>query len=242
MNLIIDIGNTQTKYALFQNEKMLEFCVSQDQDMDLIEKWQAKHPNLSAVIVSSVQGKPDIFLNALNKVFSRLIFFDQNTPTPLENLYESKETLGYDRLAACVGANAICPNRNLLVIDAGTAITFDFVNAKNQYLGGTISLGLSMRFKALNVFTKKLPLLEKSDSFDLIGKNTAQAITSGVQNSLLFEIETYINRLEEKHQEPGVFITGGDSDFIYSKLRNKSFHNKYLLLSGLNAILNYNNS
>ena len=115
MNLIIDIGNTQTKYALFQDEKILEFCVSQDQDMDLIEKWQAKHPSLSAVIVSSVQGKPDVFLNALNKVFSRLIFFDQNTPTPLENLYESKETLGYDRLAACVGANAICPNRNLLV-------------------------------------------------------------------------------------------------------------------------------
>jgi type III pantothenate kinase len=242
MNLIIDIGNTQTKYALFHNEEMLEFCVSQAQDIALIEKWQKKYSGLSAAIVSSVQGKPDDFLDVLRSKFSRLIFFDQNTSTPLENLYESKETLGYDRLAACVGANAICPNVNLLVIDAGTAITFDFVSAENQYLGGTISPGLSMRFKALNTFTKKLPLLEKSDSFDLIGKNTIQAITSGVQNSMLFEIDTYINQLKEKYPDARIFLTGGDSNFIYSKLRNKVSLSNGLVLSGLVTILNYNKS
>jgi len=99
-----------------------------------------------------------------------------------------------------------------------------------------------MRFKALNSFTKKLPLLEKSDSFDLVGKNTTQAIISGVQNSLLFEIDTYINRLKVKYPKVQVFLTGGDSEFIYSKLKNELVMNKDLLLSGLNAILNYNNS
>ncbi|MFT5750053.1 MAG: type III pantothenate kinase, partial [Ancylomarina sp.] len=153
MNLIIDIGNTQTKYALFQKGEMLEFCVSQIQDITLIENWQKKYPDINAVIVSSVQGKPTDFLDKLKSKFEKLIFFDQNTLTPLNNLYESKETLGYDRLAACVGANSLIPNINLLVIDAGTAITFDFVSDKNEYLGGTISLGLSMRFKALNSFT-----------------------------------------------------------------------------------------
>jgi len=242
MNLIIDIGNTQTKYALFQKGEMLEFCVSQIQDITLIEAWQKKYLDINAAIVSSVQGKPVDFLNKLERKFEKLIFFDQNTPTPLNNLYESKETLGYDRLAACVGANSICPNTHLLVIDAGTAITFDFVSADNEYIGGTISPGLSMRFKALNSFTKKLPLLQQSDSFGLIGKNTEQAIISGVQNSLLFEIDSYINQLIEKYPKARVFLTGGDSDFICYKLKNKVFCDKLLLLNGLSAILNYNNS
>jgi len=242
MNLIIDIGNTQTKYALFQKGEMLEFCVSQIQDITLVEDWQKKHLDINAAIVSSVQGKPIDFLDKLKSKFEKLIFFDQNTPTPLSNLYESKETLGYDRLAACVGANYLCPNTNLLVIDAGTAITFDFVSNDNEYLGGTISPGLSMRFKALNSFTKKLPLLKQSDSFGLIGKNTEEAIISGVQNSLLFEVDSYINQLREKHPKARFFLTGGDSAFICSKLKNTTSCSKGLLLSGLNAILNYNNS
>lgn len=242
MNLIIDIGNTQTKYALFQKGRMVEFFVSQTQDISLIESWQKEYLDINAVIVSSVQGKPTDFLNKLKPKFEKLIFFDQNTPTPLNNLYESKETLGYDRLAACVGANSLCPNTNLLVIDAGTAITFDFVSDSNEYLGGTISPGLSMRFKALNSFTKKLPLLKQSDSFSLIGKNTEQAIISGVQNSLLFEIDSYINQLIGRHPKAKIFLTGGDADFIYANLKNKVLCDKLLLLNGLSAILNYNNS
>jgi len=242
MNLIIDIGNTQTKYAIFQEGEMLEFCVSQTQDITLIEDWQKTYLDINAAIVSSVQGKPTDFLDKLEPKFEKLIFFDQNTPTALTNLYESKETLGYDRLAACVGANSLYPNTNLLVIDAGTAITFDFVSDANEYLGGTISPGLSMRFKALNSFTKKLPLLKQSDSFNLIGKNTEQAIIAGVQNSLLFEIDSYINQLIEKHPKAKIFLTGGDADFIYSKLKAKVLCDKLLLLNGLAAILNYNNS
>lgn len=240
MNLIIDIGNTQTKYALFKKNVMLEFCTSQANDFDLISLWREKYPAIDSVIVSSVQVKPDAFLDSLNSMFGRLIFFDQNTLTPLENLYESKATLGYDRLAACVGANTFYPNSNILVIDAGTAITFDFVNVKNQYLGGTISPGLSMRFRALNEFTKKLPLLEKSDSCQLIGKNTSQAIISGVQNGLFFEIDTYINQIKEQHTDAKFFLTGGDADFLCGRLKNHIEMNKQLLLLGLNSILNYN--
>ena len=242
MNLIIDIGNTQTKYALFQKGEMLEFCISQVSNMTLVKDWLQKYPSLNAAIISSVQGKPIEFLDKLNSKFKTLIFFDHNTPSPLNNLYESKETLGYDRLAACVGANSICPNTNLLVIDAGTAITFDFVSDANEYLGGTISPGLSMRFKALNSFTKKLPLLKQSDSFSLIGKNTEGAIISGVQNSILFEVGSYINKLKETHPGTKVFLTGGDSTFIHSKLNYKLLHSNNLLLEGLDAILDYNMS
>ena len=242
MDLIIDIGNTQTKYALFNKKEMLESCVSQVQNINLIEDWQKKYQSIDACIVSSVQGKPVTFLDKLNPKFEKLIFFDKNTPTPLDNLYESKETLGYDRLAACVGANSLCPDTNLLVIDAGTAITFDFVSDNNEYLGGTISPGLCMRFKALNSFTKKLPLLQQSDSFDLIGKNTEQAITSGVQNSILFEIEGYVNRLKEQHYQAKIFLTGGDSEFLHSKISKEIVMDNVLLLRGLLVILNYNKS
>ncbi|MDE5423249.1 type III pantothenate kinase [Ancylomarina sp. DW003] len=242
MDLIIDIGNTQTKYAFFQNKEMLEFKVSHKHDLALIDEWLEKHSSMDAVIVSSVQGRPEELLKELDNRFNHLIFFDQNTLTPLDNLYESKETLGYDRLAACVGANDISPNTDLLVIDAGTAITFDFVSLKNEYLGGTISPGLSMRFKALNVFTKKLPLLDKSDSFNLIGQNTSEAIISGVQNSLLFEIEGYINQLKEKHHKAKIFLTGGDSEFVHSLLDDSIVTDKTLLLRGLLTILNYNKS
>jgi len=240
MNLIIDIGNTQTKYALFKKNVMIEFCTSQAHDLVLIGSWREKYSEIDSVIVSSVQVKPDNFLDSLYAMFGRLIFFDQNTLIPLENLYESKATLGYDRLAACVGANALYQNSNILVIDAGTAITFDFVNAKNQYRGGTISPGLGMRFKALNEFTKKLPLLEKSDSCPLIGKNTSQAIISGVQNGLVFEIDAYINQIKEQHADAKFFLTGGDADFLFGKLQNNVEINKHLLLLGLNRILNYN--
>ncbi len=242
MDLIIDIGNTQTKYALFNKEEMLESCVSPVQNINIIEDWQKKYQSIDACIVSSVQGKPVDFIDKLNSKFEKFIFFDQNTPTPLDNLYESKETLGYDRLAACVGANSVYPNTNLLVIDAGTAITFDFVSDNNEYLGGTISPGLSMRFKALNSFTKKLPLLKQSVSFDLIGKNTEGAIISGVQNSILFEIEAYINRLKEKHHQTKIFLTGGDSGFLQSKLNKEIVVDNALLISGLRFILNYNKS
>ena len=213
MNLIIDIGNTQTKYALFRTDVMIEFCTSQAQDIALIEEWQNKYSKLSAAIVSSVQGKPDDFLKILGLKFPQLIFFDQNTLTPLENLYESKATLGYDRLAACVGANAL------------------------QYLGGTISPGLSMRFKALNEFTKKLPLIDKSDSCQLIGNNTSQAIISGVQNGLLFEIDAYINQIKEKHADAKFFLTGGDADFLFGKLQNQIEMNNHLLLSLKNFLM-----
>lgn len=242
MDLVIDIGNTQTKYALFDKEDMLAFSVSQEPDTSLIDNWSEKYQTVVACIVSSVQGRPLDFLSELDSRFEKLIFFDQNTPTPLINLYESKETLGYDRLAACVGANSLCSDTNLLVIDAGSAITFDFVSCKNEYKGGTISAGLSMRFKALNFFTKKLPLLGPSDFFSLVGNSTEQAIVSGVQNSVLFEIEGYINKLKEGCQQVEVFLTGGDSEFLYPKILKDVHLDKNLVLRGLLIILNYNKS
>ncbi|MFA8435583.1 MAG: type III pantothenate kinase [Marinifilaceae bacterium] len=240
VNLIIDIGNTLFKIGILHKNEIIEQYTWDHFSIQQLESIRSKFSNLNKVIISSVRDYPEEIVKYLEKEFQTCICLDSTTPIPLENLYESKETLGYDRIAACVGANFIYPNCNLLVIDAGTAITFDFVTETNQYLGGTISPGLAMRFKALHEFTGKLPLLEKDENYHIIGKNTKDAIVSGVQNGILFEVDEYINQLKLKYPNFKVILTGGDSIFFDKKLKNTIFVHPKILLTGLNRILNYN--
>ena len=141
-----------------------------------------------------------------------------------------------------MGANNIFPDTNVLVIDLGTAITFDLVNNKNQYLGGTISPGLNLRFKALNQFTDQLPLLEKREKFDIIGNDTHSAIISGVQTGIKFEIEGYIHQLQNDYDRLKTILTGGDAIFFDKMLKNTIFVNLNLNFVGLNIILEFNKS
>lgn len=240
MNLIIDIGNTQIKASLFQNSTLINTQTSDKTEFEFGKELLSNFTNLKKAIVSSVREYPEQLINMLKSKLSDVFFFNDELPIPLENLYESKKTLGYDRLAACVGAFSKYPKQNMLVIDAGTAITFDFVNHKGQYIGGCISPGLNMRYKALNHFTKKLPLLSVNDDYHLIGKNTNEAITGGVQNGIVFEIDSYINQLKEKHSELKVIITGGDSDFLSKNINNSSDLEPNILSIGLNYILEFN--
>lgn len=205
-----------------------------------VQLLKDEHPQISKVILSSVKPKDDELVRFLSENFEYFLELDNQTELPIGNLYETPETLGKDRLAAAVGANELFPDRNLLIIDAGTAITFDLVSEKNQFIGGNISPGLEMRFKALNQFTGKLPLVSYSNEFQPIGTNTTDAIRAGVQNGILFEIAQTIDLFNRNYQNLQIIMTGGDSIFFDKKLNYSIFVHFNLTLIGLNRILEHN--
>ncbi|MDO8928983.1 MAG: type III pantothenate kinase [Bacteroidota bacterium] len=240
INLVIDIGNSRTKIALF-NQHDLMFNVPIDRlTASHVLKLKEDYPQLNKVILSSVKPYDDELKRVLSDEFDQFIELDHLTELPIENLYETPDTLGKDRLAAAVGANELFPDQNLLIIDAGTAITYDLVSEKNQFIGGNISPGLEMRFKALNHFTGKLPLVNYSDDFEPVGRNTIDAIRAGVQNGILFEIAQTIDLFNRNYQNLHIIMTGGDSYFFDKKLNYSIFVHFNLTLIGLNRILEHN--
>lgn len=208
--------------------------------VDHLKMLKDEHPQLTKAILSSVKPKDEELIGFLSENFEVFLELDALTELPIENLYETPETLGKDRLAAAVGANELFPDQNLLVIDAGTAITYDLVSEKNQFIGGNISPGLEMRFKALNQFTGKLPLIKQSEDFQTIGRNTTDAIRSGVQNGILYEIDRTIDIFNRNYQNLQIIMTGGDSNFFDKKLNYSIFVHFNLTLIGLNRILEHN--
>ncbi|SHF51369.1 type III pantothenate kinase [Mariniphaga anaerophila] len=240
MNLIIDIGNTRTKFSVFNHgEEMISVPVDEflPSHVDVLLK---EHPSIDSVILSSVKNYSQELKKYLQKTFNTFIELDEETPLPVENCYNTKETLGKDRLAAAVGAFHLYPNKNVLIIDAGTAITYDLINEKGQYLGGNISPGLEMRFKALNHFTGRLPLVEKKDFGKLFGQTTSEAIRAGVQHGTVFEVDKAIETFKEFYKNLNVIITGGDTIFFDKKLKNSFFVHFNLIAIGLNRILEHN--
>lgn len=240
MNLIIDIGNSQVKVAIFNNRKILKKIIVDAFNQELLQELKAQYPEMTQSILCSVTQRDEKLIELIKNEFELFIELNYLTPIPIENLYESKESLGQDRLAAAVGANYLFPGSDLLVIDAGTAITYDVIDRNNCYLGGNISPGLEARFKSLHEFTKKLPLIEISDQWPLIGKTTEEAIRAGVQSGILYEMDTMIERIRDQWIDCKVILTGGDSFFFDQKLKNTIFVMYELTLLGLNRILEYN--
>ena len=240
MNLIIDKGNSQVKVAIFSNRKILKSIVLDELNTGIIDDLKKEYPELTQAILSTVADKDDTLCETLKNKFKLFIELGPQTPVPIENLYESRETLGPDRLAAAVGANSLFPCSNLLVIDAGTAITYDIIDSNNRYLGGNISPGLEIRYKALHEYTKKLPLVERADEFPLIGKTTEEAIRAGVQGGIISEMDAMIDRIRDNWIDCKVILTGGDSFFFDEKLKNTIFVMFELTLLGLNRIIEYN--
>lgn len=240
INLCIDIGNSLTKLCVFDNNKIIQKVISESIDLSIIPDLIQKFPGLENVILSTVKKENPELVDLLNNQFKYFISFNQATPLPVKNKYKTKETLGKDRIAAIVGANNMFPQSNVLVVDAGTAITYDFINSQNEYLGGNISPGMNMRFMALNRYTDNLPLVEPAEEFLLLGDSTNQAILSGIVNGLIFEIDGYINKLKEEYQGLITILTGGDAIFFDKKLKNTIFVDQNLVLTGLNRIIEYN--
>lgn len=240
MNLVIDIGNTRIKLAVF-NDYDLMFNVPLDElKVDQLQLLLNDHPQLDKAILSSVRNYPGEIRKFLHASFSRFVEFDHLTPVPIVNLYQTPETLGFDRLAAAIGASCLFPGEDLLVIDAGTAITYDLVTKKNEYLGGNISPGLETRFKALHYFTGKLPLVTPRPEFQPMGRDTESAVRAGVQQGLIFEVEQTINFFNTIYKKLKVILTGGDAAFLDKNLKSTIFVQFNLALFGLNQVLEYN--
>jgi type III pantothenate kinase len=238
MNLTIDIGNTLAKCAIFREDQILQLLNFENFGPENAETLLEMFPQIDSVILSSVVNHSA----EIEKIFSNFSFFILNskTPIPIINKYKSPETLGNDRLSAAVAANYMFPSQNVLIVDAGTCIKYDFINSNNQYLGGAISPGLNMRFKALKTFTNKLPLIEFQKSAKLTGSTTKESIQSGVQNGIIYEVKGMISMYEQKFKNLKVILTGGDSFFFDKELKNSIFADPYLVLKGLNIILNHN--
>jgi type III pantothenate kinase len=240
MNLVIDVGNTRTKFSVFNRGEVLTTVPVEELNSSHIQILQNQYPELKNVIISSVKDYSAELKKTLQDSFDKFIELDENTPLPIENRYKTKNTLGKDRIAAVVGAYDLYPNENLLVIDAGTAITFDIINEEGQYLGGNIAPGIEMRLKALNHYTDRLPLVQPREWNKLFGTTTEEAILAGVLNGVVFEIDKTIETFKEFYRNLKVIITGGDSEFFDKKLKNSFFVNFNLLALGLNRILEYN--
>ncbi len=241
MNLTIDIGNSNTKISRFENNKFVDsFIAANECDMLQLIQNKINKNDINAIIICSVKENIPQSVMSLNQTVKNLIVFSNKNIIPIVNLYSSPETLGLDRLCSAVGANFLFPNCNCLIIDAGTAITFDLLNNKGEYLGGSISPGLTTRYKALAHFTKKLPELIYNEEFNFPGNNTENSIHAGVQYGVLYETEGYINNLEKEYSDLHVIVTGGDINFFERNLKKTIFAEPNLVAIGLHRILEIN--
>lgn len=239
MLLTIDVGNSRIKVAVFEHNKQVDFFIFETNEaLKNFENIFQKYPNLQKIILSSVGKLDEEVVNFIKNKFPTEII-DHKSKFPFINLYATPETLGIDRMVLAAGATLMYPNQNRLIIDAGTCITYDFVNAENQYLGGAISPGIKIRYKSLNNYTSKLPLLTISEDFEIIGNSTKSAIHSGVINGVIFEIEEFISQYSLKNQDLTIILTGGDAEFLAKRLKSTIFANSNFLLESLNLLSLY---
>lgn len=238
MNLVIDIGNTRVKAAYFSKREMLEYRVFAKLS-DLIHAEDFLRA-ADKVMVGTVVNINDDLKKALNHA-ETFMFFTNEAQIPLKNLYKTAGTLGSDRLAAAIGAHSLYPNKNVLNIDTGTCLKFNFVSQNMEYLGGAISPGLQMRFKALQHFTDKLPLVKMKPDFNtLIGNSTENSILSGVINGILKETDGIIEEYKLLYPDLTIVVSGGDTEFFAKRLKNRIFAHPHTVLVGLNEVLIYN--
>jgi type III pantothenate kinase len=241
MNLVLDLGNTYGKIAVCDRDKVVEAATYEKITSREISYFHIRYSGLKGAIVSSVVNYSREIIDYLNNLYHPCIELDHSTPIPLDNKYTTPDTLGYDRIAAAVGAYTICPGKDVLVIDAGTAITYDIVTSRGEFLGGNISQGVDIRFKSLNKYTTRLPHLERPETLPpLVGRSTREAIQSGIINGLLFEMDGFIEAIQALYPKLQVVLTGGDAKYFVGKLKSSIFVDPNLNLIGLNRILEHN--
>ncbi len=240
MNLIIDVGNTSTKLAVFRRGRLLyDEAIEHTRLIEKVKEIFGQYTDIGHGIVSSV-GKFDFKELAALSVFCEVQILDRTTKVPFKNSYATPQTLGVDRIALATASFYHNPNSNTLAIDAGTCITYDMVNDYGEYLGGAISPGINMRYKAMHEQTSKLPLLEKETPLDLIGNSTESSMHSGVVNGVSAEIDGLIDQYKSRFADLTVILTGGDAQFLSKRLKNTIFADSKFLLRGLNYLLEYN--
>lgn len=240
MNLIVDVGNTYVKFAVFNNADLIYKTAFKLKTFKTqYKKLKKEFPKLKKAIISSVGHltNEDVLLieNDL-----KVIELSSQLNFPFINQYKTPNTLGVDRIALVVAAVYQFPDKNVLIIDAGTCITYDFITKENKYLGGAISPGLRLRYVSLNNLTANLPLLETEQPKNIIGNSTETSIHSGVVNGVVKEMDGIIDQYFEDYSDLTIILTGGDAIFLSNQLKNGIFANSNFLLDGLNFILEYN--
>lgn len=236
MKLLLDIGNTRVKASLFENDIIVDYYHGIIDETALEEFVKGR--DVSGGMWSSVRPLSLSFGNWLiSKGLTQLTW---QTPIPLKNLYSTPTTLGMDRIAAAVGAWSLKPGNDILIIDFGTAITYDLVSSKGEYLGGNISPGKDLRFKSLHEHTGALPLVSMNGEIPLIGNSTETAIRSGVINGIKNEVSGFVSSMREIYPLLLVFLTGGDMELLVKIEKIGTFASENLVTQGLNSIINYN--
>ena len=239
LDLAVDIGNSSVKAGIFRQDQLLKTFRMEYFDGRQASRLVQEYPIKNAILCS-VKNPDRLQGESLANYFEHILELTASTPLPIYNEYQTPETLGSDRIAAVTGAYALFPNQNVLVIDAGTAITYDLLEASGHYMGGNISPGLTLRFRGLHEATGLLPLVSPQKSAPWLGKNTHQAIVAGVQNGLIFEVNQYIHHFTNQYGNLTTILTGGDSNFFDNKLKYTIFVESNLVLIGLNKILKHN--
>lgn len=240
-NLVIDIGNTNSKIAVFKAKELVHYQRVETLTVNNLEEVIATY-QVQNFTISSVNTAVDQFVDFLKR---KLNYFPFSTKISagIVNKYQTLNTLGLDRWAKVIAVKQLYPNRNCLIIDAGTCITYDVLTDKSEYVGGSISLGIHMRFEALHHFTGKLPLIAWDQTQAIpAGTTTENAIKNGVLQGIVNEVEGFMASENNKNENLLVLITGGDANFLMEQLKNSIFasqitHDPYLVLKGLNEVI-----
>ncbi len=235
-SLIIDKGNTKTKLAIFEGRELIEIL---PEGFPILEiQGIINDKNIDRILISSVGGSMSSITKNLKNI--EILELTSETSLPIKIDYETPNTLGVDRIANACAASVLFEGENVLVIDAGSCITYDMLNGNKTFIGGAISPGLKMRIQAMNNFTADLPLVEIVNLPSSLGKSTLQCLQSGVYFGILSEIEGFIELYQELGKDLKVILTGGDNSYFEKELKYPIFAHPNLTLKGLNEILLYN--
>ncbi len=239
MEMAVDIGNTRSKVAVFKGDQMLLVRTFRKLSAaDILKITKANAPVSSVILCES--GKVSASLKRMLRKNFFLFEFGNKALIPFRNMYKTPSTLGKDRIALVSGACKMFPGKEILVIDAGTCVTFDFISRSKEYLGGSISPGIQMRFKALHNYTERLPLISSPEKTKIRGTSTRESILSGVVNGTLAEVDGLISQYKKLYPGTKVLLTGGDSSFLAANLKSSTFVVPHLLMNGLIFLLKLN--
>ena len=238
VNLVVDEGNTLCKVAVMDKSEVLCEMVASEFDMEQVAEAIERY-NVSQAIVASTRGGAEQICEKLRSKIARVLHFNSMTEVPIEVEYASRQTLGADRIAVAVGVVCEMGIENALIVDMGSAITYDVIE-NGAFKGGNISLGVAMRFRALHEFTASLPLCKAVEPNGAFGSTTQEAIEQGVMQGILHEIEGYVERVSAKNEKKNIIFCGGDAESFVNRIKNAIFAPRKLMFTGLNRILEYN--
>lgn len=238
MNLLIDVGNSRVKWSIYNQDKIFEYNTLDKLDFNFFRDVLMRFSDVKNVAYCNNKEHNNNFLNKINHLDVNIYNVSETLVLPFESHYNSIQNLGCDRIALCCGAVKNYMH-DILVVDLGTCITYDLIINK-EHLGGQISPGLNIRFRSVNSFTKKLPLLKFNKNIKFIGDSTKTSLEVGIADSVLFEIDGVIKKYIKKYPKLKVVITGGDYKFFENKLKKINFSHPYLLMDGLNYIIALN--